>query len=72
MKKLYLQDCVVTLDVMDEIKHFGHQIQGGDFAIPTIHLMLKKIQMMQLYMQIEWTYVKKQKKFHGVSSRNVV
>ena len=51
-----LQERIVTLDVMLQIKCFGHQIKAGYLRIRNWHLTIKTNQIMQCYMQIEFMY----------------
>ena len=56
--KLYwLQDVIVTFDVMDQFQYFWYQITAVTFRIQIIQITLKKIPLMQFYMQIELIYI---------------
>ena len=48
---------IVVVVVMVRFYCFGYQIQAGNQRIQFISLTIKKIKLMQFYMQIEWIYI---------------
>ena len=52
-----LQDLIVIMDVIDQFQYFLHQVKDEIARIKMKQLTLKKIQMMQFWMQIERIYV---------------
>ena len=51
-----LQDIIITFVVIDQIKCLRYQIKAEISRIQTIQEMLKKIEMLECYVQIEWIY----------------
>ena len=64
------QNWVVSLHLFDQIWNYGHQIQADDFRIKITPKTLKKIELVQFYMQIECMYHEKRKILIKSESRN--
>ena len=52
-----MQDCIVSLDVMDQIQQFWLELKGENLLFQTMQKSLKNIDVKQFYSEIEWTYL---------------
>ena len=54
--KCYLQELIVTLVIIDQMKCFGYGFKGEYLRILMMQFASKKIELLQFYNQIEYTY----------------